>query len=80
MWQAHLRGWPPLPGAALSYVTAGLDVRYLRPTPLHEELTLLGRVTEPGEDVMVAEVEVVWDGKPRATATATWKRWRPRPA
>lgn len=80
MWQAHLRGWPPLPGAALSYVTAGLDVRYLRPTPLHEELTLLGRVTEPGEDVMVAEVEVFWDGKPRATATATWKRWRPRPA
>ena len=37
MLEADLRGWSPLPGRRpLSYVTAGLDVRYLRPAPLHE--------------------------------------------
>ncbi|HVK23554.1 MAG TPA: PaaI family thioesterase [Actinokineospora sp.] len=78
LWEAEQRGWPPLPGAALAYVTAGLQVRYLRPSPLDESVELRGWVTDAGEAEMTAEVELVWDGKTRAAATAHWKRWRPR--
>lgn len=78
--EAERRGWRPLPDAPLPYVTAGLDVRFLRPTPLHEPVGLVATITTAGEDEMTAAVEIVWDGKPRATATALWKRWRPRPA
>ena len=75
---ADVRGWGPLPGAALAYVTAGLDVRYLRPAPLAEPVTLVAVVTEPGEDAMTVDVQLHWDGRPRAAAVALWKRWRPR--
>ena len=40
--------------------------------------TLLAVVTEPGEDAMTVDVQLHWDGKPRAAAVALWKRWRPR--
>ena len=78
MLEAERRGWPPLPGADLSYVTAGLDVRYLRPAPLHDRVELFGTVIESDEPQMTVEVELHFDGKVRARATAVWKRWRPR--
>ena len=76
--EAHVRGWPSLPGAALPYVTAGLDVRYLRPAPLHETVALRARVTEASEAQMTAEAWLEWDGKERSRVTSLWKRWRPR--
>ena len=76
--EAYERGWPALPGAALPYVTAGLDVRYLRPAPLDATVSLLARVTEASEGEITAEVWLEHDGKERARATAVWKRWRPR--
>ncbi|MDT4891233.1 MAG: hypothetical protein QOE97_268 [Pseudonocardiales bacterium] len=76
--EADLRGWPPLGSAKLPYVTAGLDVRYLRPSPLQEPVELRAVVTEAAEAQMTCSVELWWDGKPRASATALWKRWRPR--
>jgi acyl-coenzyme A thioesterase PaaI-like protein len=76
--EAFRRGWPPLPGAALPYVTAGLDVRYLRPAPLGETVTLYAEVTEAGEKEMTAHVWLEWEDKRRAEVTAHWKRWRPR--
>lgn len=76
--EAHLRGWPPLPGAALPYVTAGLDVRYLRPAPLDAEVTLWAKVADASASEMTATVWLEWDGKERASASALWKRWRPR--
>ncbi len=79
MLEAERQGWPPLPGAELSYVTAGLDVRYLRPAPLHAPVQLRAVVTEASEGEMTAEVEMLHDDKVRAVATAVWKRWRPRP-
>ena len=79
MLEAELHGWSPLPGAELSYVTAGLDVRYLRPAPLHEAVELHAAVTEADEPQMTVAVELRFDGKVRAQATAVWKRWRPRP-
>lgn len=80
MLEAERQGWPPLPGADLAYVTAGLDVRYLRPAPLHDTVELRAVVTSAAEPEISAEVELLWDGKVRATATALWKRWRPRAA
>lgn len=76
--EADVRGWGALPGAALPYVTAGLDVRYLRPAPLTEPVSLLAVVTEADEAQMTVDVQLRWDGKPRATGVAVWKRWRPR--
>jgi len=78
MLEAERRGWAPLPGADLSYVTAALDVRYLRPAPLREEVELSASIISAEEAEVVAEVALLWDGKVRAQATATWKRWRPR--
>lgn len=77
--EAERRGWPPLADARLPYVTAGLAVRYLRPSPLDQPVELRAVVTAATEDAMTAEVELWWDGKPRATAVADWRRWRPRP-
>ncbi|MGY2079235.1 PaaI family thioesterase [Modestobacter sp. SYSU DS0657] len=76
--EADHRGWGALPGAALPYVTAGLDVRYLRPAPLTEPVALTAVVTEADEAAMTVDVALLWDGKPRATGVAHWKRWRPR--
>jgi acyl-coenzyme A thioesterase PaaI-like protein len=76
--EAFNRGWPPLPGAALPYVTAGLEVRYLRPAPLTEAVTLYAEVTDAHEAAITAHVWLEWEGKPRAEVTALWKRWRPR--
>src|SRR5512133_2921940 len=52
MLEAEERGWPPLPGADLSYVTAGLDLRYRRPAPRAEPSELRAWVTRAGEDEM----------------------------
>ena len=76
--EAHQRGWATSQARVLPYVTAGLDVRFIRPTPLTEPLELLATVTAADEGEMTADVELRWDGKPRARAVAHWKRWRPR--
>lgn len=76
--EAFEHEWLPLPGASLPYVTAGLDVRFLRPSPLSEPVELRAVLTEVTELEMTCEVELVFDGKPRAAAVAHWKRWRPR--
>jgi acyl-coenzyme A thioesterase PaaI-like protein len=76
--EAFTRGWPPLPGAALPYVTAGLEVKYLRPAPLADTVALYAEVTEAGEDEMTARVWLTWEDKPRAEVVARWRRWRPR--
>jgi len=63
----------------LPYVTAGLDVRYLRPTPLAGPSELRARVVSVSDAEMTVEAELINDGKTRAAAVAVWRRWRPRP-
>jgi acyl-coenzyme A thioesterase PaaI-like protein len=75
---AYAHGWRAADGSALSYVTAGLDVRYRRPAPLREAVTLVAETTDASEDAITAQVRLEWDGKVRAEAEALWKRWRPR--
>lgn len=76
--EAFRNDWLPLPGAALPHVTAGLDVHYLRPAPLHETVTLYAEVTSSSEAEITAHAWLEWDDKVRAEVTALWKRWRPR--
>ena len=71
-------GWQPLPGTTLPFLTAGLDVRFLRPAPLHEPVELHAAVLEAAEPQITVEARLVADGKTCASAVATWKRWRPR--
>jgi acyl-coenzyme A thioesterase PaaI-like protein len=76
--EAHAHDWLPLPGAALSFVTAGLDVKYLRPAPLTETVTLNAEITSASETEITAHAWLDWDDKTRAEVSALWKRWRPR--
>jgi acyl-coenzyme A thioesterase PaaI-like protein len=69
-----------VPDGTLPYVTAGIDVRYLRPSPLHEPVDLVALTTAVDDREMSIDVELWWQDSVRATAVATWKRWRPRPA
>jgi len=64
--------------ATLSFVTAGMDIRYLRPCPLDQPILLRARVVSAESDEIIVEADAEWDGKTRAAARARWKRWRPR--
>ncbi len=77
--EAERRGWEGQPGAPLAFVTAGLDVRFVRPSPLAATCELRATLRSVDEDQAVAESELWFEGKVRASATAVWKRWRPRP-
>jgi len=72
-------GWRPLGDALLPFLTAGLDVRYRRPAPLTEPVTLGAEISSASEAEIVAHVWLEYDGKLRSEAAAVWKRWRPRP-
>jgi acyl-coenzyme A thioesterase PaaI-like protein len=76
--RASLLGMEPEQGAPLLYVTAGLDLRYLRPVPLGQVLELRAAVASADDHQVTVEAELVWDGKVRAAATTAWKPWRPR--
>jgi len=76
--EARRRDFRALGDAALPYVTAGIDVRYLRPTPLHATLELWATVEDASETEMAAVGELRADGKVCASARTMWKRWRPR--
>jgi acyl-coenzyme A thioesterase PaaI-like protein len=78
MLEAHRRGWTPPAGALLPFVTAELDVRFLRPAPLNEPLDLAAELTSVADSEITVLARVIWQDKTRATGTATWKRWRPR--
>jgi acyl-coenzyme A thioesterase PaaI-like protein len=76
--EATVRGWNPPPGAAFAYVTAGIDVRYLRPTPLDSPVQLRAAVRTATDAEITAHVQLQHDDKIRAIGDATWKRWRAR--
>lgn len=50
------------------FATSGLDVRYLRPTPIASELALHGTVVTVGEDGTTVECLLEAEGKTRASA------------
>ena len=78
MWEASEREWHAEPGAPVPFITAGFDVRFLRPTPLGPPVRLVGTPVSVDESEIVVGSELEVDGKTRATMTATWRRFRPR--
>jgi acyl-CoA thioesterase FadM len=64
------------PGALLPFVTAGIDVRYLRPSPLDSAIELHALITKSTEAEIVCDAELRYNDKTRATGHAVWKRWR----
>ena len=66
------------PDGSLQYVTAGLDVRFRRPSPLDEPVDLVARAVRVDEGQIDVDVELWWQDRVRASAGAVWKRWRPR--
>ncbi len=77
--ESRRQGWEALGGALLPFVTAGIEVRYLRPSPLHAPVELWAAVSQASEAEVTVDVELRYEEKVRAAATATWRRWRPRP-
>ena len=75
--RAHQQGWLT-EGVALPYVTAGVEVRFRRPTPLDAALELSAELIDADDNEMHAHSVITYDGKVRAEMTSTWKRWRPR--
>ena len=76
--EAEEHGWTALPGAVTPFVTAELNVRFLRPAPLYGTVDLRAAVVRSSEQEITADVQLVADGKTRASALALWRRWRPR--
>ena len=78
MWESDQRGWEADPGAPVPFITAGFDLRFLRPTPLEVEVSLRAEPLEISESQIVVGAELDVDEKTRATMTATWLRFHPR--
>jgi acyl-coenzyme A thioesterase PaaI-like protein len=78
MWEADRRGWETPAGAPVPFITAGFDVRFLRPTPLGPPVRLVASPERIDESEIVVRSELAFDDKVRATMSATWKRFRPR--
>jgi acyl-coenzyme A thioesterase PaaI-like protein len=78
MWEAGHRGWKADEGAPVPFITAGFDVRFLRPTPLGPPLSLRAEPVELSESAVVVSAELVSDNKTRATMLANWLRFHPR--
>src|SRR5580700_6224976 len=78
MREADRRDWTTLPGTVLPFLTAGLDVRFLRPAPLLAPVELRAAIVSATEPEITVEVQLIADDKTRATGLASWRRWRPR--
>jgi len=78
MWEAAQQGWHAAPGAPVPFITAGFDVRFLRPTPLGPTVQLTASPERIEEREIVVQSELVVDDKVRATMSATWRRFQPR--
>jgi acyl-coenzyme A thioesterase PaaI-like protein len=78
MWESAERNWQAAAGAPLPFITAGFEVRFLRPTPLGPTLRLVASPDRVDEQEIIVRSDLELDDKIRATMTATWLRFRPR--
>src|SRR5262245_40978140 len=78
MGEADQRDWRASPGAPLPFITAGFEVRFLRPTPLGPTLRLIASPVTIDENEIVVKSDLEHENKARASMTATWLRFRPR--
>jgi acyl-coenzyme A thioesterase PaaI-like protein len=76
--EADRQGWLPFAGLPYSFVTAGLDIRFLSPAPLHEPCDLRAHVLRADERSISVEAGLSCNGVRCASAESEWRRWRPR--
>lgn len=60
------------------WVTAGLDIRYRRPTPLDSAISMAAEVVSREGDEMYVRSTLQFDGKVCATGEARWVKPRTR--
>ena len=70
MWEADERGREAEAGAPVPFITAGLEVKFLRPTPSVPALSLLAEPELVSESAIVINAELVCGEKQRATVRA----------
>ena len=75
MWESYTRGWRAPEGTVLPYITAGFDVRFLRPTPLGPPIQLRASPERADEREIVVHAELLFDDKVRAEMSASWRRF-----
>ena len=78
MWEAQRRDWKADEGAPVPFITAGFDVRFLRPTPLGPPVSLRAEPVEISESAIVVSAELIAGDKTRVTMLANWLRFHPR--
>jgi acyl-coenzyme A thioesterase PaaI-like protein len=78
MSEADRNGWRADRGAPVPFITAGIEVRFLRPTPLGPPLSLRAEPVEVSETAIVVSAELIYEDKVRATMVANWLRFHPR--
>ena len=78
MWEVDHRGWKTETGVPVPFITAGFDVRFLRPTPLGPPLALRAEPVEVSDSAIVVSAELAYEDKVRATMVANWLRFRTR--
>jgi acyl-coenzyme A thioesterase PaaI-like protein len=78
MWESDRRGWVADEGAPVPFITAGFDVKFLRPTPLGPPVSLRAEPVEISEKAIVVRAELLVGDKTRATMLANWLRFHPR--
>jgi len=78
MWEARRRHWQADDGAPVPFITAGFEVRFLRPTPLGPPVSLRAKPVEISESAIVVSAELISSDKTRATMQANWLRFHPR--
>ncbi len=78
MWEANAHGWEAPLGAPVPFITAGFEVKFLRPTSLGPEVHLTASPVSVDENQIVVQAALEFEGKVRATMTADWRRFQPR--
>jgi acyl-coenzyme A thioesterase PaaI-like protein len=58
MWEAHRSGWKAENGAPAPFITAGLEVKFVRPTPLGPALSLRAEPEKVSESEIVVNAEL----------------------
>ena len=78
LWEADQHGWEAAAGAPAPFITAGFEVRFLRPTPLGPTIHLTAQPVSLDEKVIIVSAQLLYEDKVRAEMTAEWRRFRPR--
>lgn len=76
MLEVENHGWIEPAGSMRAFVTARLEVQFLRPAPLDRAVDLRAIVVQAEDADITVAAQLLANGKACASATAVWRRWR----